>query len=426
MTSMYSHAHLPRWATDTLITLVVLASAFLPAGGNFRVVPSVAGILVAVTAAAALLVRRRWPLQVLAVCVALFMIAGSLGVPLTAFVAPTAFAAFNVAERTDRRTTIVATSLNAFALVVTSLVVTPGSLLEPRVLQFAAIIGFAGATGDAVRSRRAYITAITERARNAEETRESEALRRVAEDRLRIARELHDAVAHQMAVINLHAGVATQALPDRPDDAQDSLTTIRQAAQAVLREIGTLLAVLRDDSAGRPRPPAAEIGLGRVDALLADFARDGLAVTVSVRGAGTRLPAPVDTIAYRIVQEALTNAHKHGAGHTAELRISYGSDTVDIEVENPVAFHLLDPAADVPGGHGLVGVAERAGTIGGTVEFGVRPPDTFRLAVSLPISSTGADALVGAAAEVPAPEPPDPARMSAPTSAPDPAAGATS
>ncbi|MDY7542506.1 sensor histidine kinase [Cryobacterium sp. 5B3] len=422
MTSMYSHAHLPRWAADTLITLLVLAGAFLPFGGNFRVVPSVAGTLVAVAAAAVLLVRRSWPLQVLAVCVALFMIAGGLGVPLTAFIMPTAIAAWNVAVRTDRRTTIVATSLNAFALVITSLVVTPADVLDPRVVQYAAIIGFAGATGDAVRSRRAYITAITERARTAEETRESEALRRVAEDRLRIARELHDAVAHQMAVINLHAGVATQALPDRPADAQESLTTIRQAAQAVLREIGTMLAVLRDDSAGRPRPPAAEIGLGRVDALLADFARDGLAVTVRVRGAGTRLPAPVDTIAYRIVQEALTNAHKHGAGHTAELRISYGSGTVDIEVENPVAFHAIDPAADAPTGHGLVGVAERAGTIGGTVEFGVRPPDTFRLAVILPIASAGADA----PADVPAAESPAPARISAPTSAPDPAAGAAS
>ncbi|MEA9998210.1 MULTISPECIES: sensor histidine kinase [unclassified Cryobacterium] len=422
MTSMYSHAHLPRWAADTLITLLVLAGAFLPFGGNFRVVPSVAGTLVAVAAAAVLLVRRRWPLQVLAVCVALFMIAGGLGVPLTAFIMPTAIAAWNVAVRTDRRTTIVATSLNAFALVITSLVVTPADVLDPRVVQYAAIIGFAGATGDAVRSRRAYITAITERARTAEETRESEALRRVAEDRLRIARELHDAVAHQMAVINLHAGVATQALPDRPADAQESLTTIRQAAQAVLREIGTMLAVLRDDSAGRPRPPAAEIGLGRVDALLADFARDGLAVTVRVRGAGTRLPAPVDTIAYRIVQEALTNAHKHGAGHTAELRISYGSGTVDIEVENPVAFHAIDPAADAPTGHGLVGVAERAGTIGGTVEFGVRPPDTFRLAVILPIASAGANA----PSDVPAAESPAPARISAPTSAPDPAAGAAS
>ncbi|MEB0003615.1 histidine kinase [Cryobacterium sp. RTC2.1] len=419
MTSMYSHAHVPRWAADVLVSLAVLGSAFVPAGQYARVASSPTGVLIALAAVIVLLPRRRWPLPALAACVALFVLAGALGVLNPAFSLATAIAVWNVAIRTDRRTTLIATAIAAATLVGTSLAVTTAELLDARVVQYAAVIAFAGAAGDAMRSRRAYIMAITERARNAEETRESEALRRVAEDRLRIARELHDAVAHQMAVINLHAGVAAQALPDRPADAQDSLTTIRQA---VLREIGTLLAVLRDDSAGRPRPPAAEIGLGRVDALLADFARDGLAVTVSARGAGTRLSAPVDTIAYRIVQEALTNAHKHGAGHTAELRISYGSGSVDIEVENPVAFHVLHPAADAPAGHGLVGVAERAGTIGGTVEFGVRPPDTFRLAVSLPISSAGADP----SADIPNTGPPAPARISAPTSVPDPAAGATS
>ncbi|TFB98802.1 MULTISPECIES: sensor histidine kinase [Cryobacterium] len=422
MTSMYSHAHIPRWAADVLVSLAVLGSAFVPAGEYARVASNPAGVLIAVAATLVLLPRRRWPLPVLAACVALFVLAGALGVLNPAFSLATAIAVWNVAIRTDRRTTLVATALAAFVLVGTGIAVTATELLDARIVQYAAVIAFAGAAGDAMRSRREYIVAITERARNAEETRESEALRRVAEDRLRIARELHDAVAHQMAVINLHAGVAAQALPDRPTDAQDSLTTIRQAAQAVLREIGTLLAVLRDDSAGRPRPPAAEIGLGRVDALLADFARDGLAVTVSARGAGTRLPAPVDTIAYRIVQEALTNAHKHGAGHTAELRISYGSDSVDIEALNPVAFHVFDPATDAPAGHGLVGVAERAGTIGGTVEFGVRPPDTFRLAVSLPISSAGTDA----PADIPDTGPPAPARISAPTSVPDPAAGAPS
>lgn len=107
------------------------------------------------------------------------------------------------------------------------------------------MVGFAAAAGDASRSRRAYIDTITERARRAEETKESEARSRVAEERLKIARDLHDVMAHQIAVISMHAGVASQALPTRPDDAERALATIRQAARTVLGEIASLLRVLR-------------------------------------------------------------------------------------------------------------------------------------------------------------------------------------
>jgi signal transduction histidine kinase len=386
----------PTWVLDVAAGVLVVLSTVAPFARNFgppeRMPWNATAVTLALCAAAILPLRRRWPIPVLAGCLVLFLAATGFGVLNPAFVLPSAIAVWNVGTRRDRRTTLTATILTATVLVASNLLSGSFEVTDPRYLQYIAIIGFAGAFGDAVRSGRAYIAAITERAEHAEATRESEARRRVAEDRLRIARELHDAVAHQMAVINLHAGVASQALPARPDDAERSLATIREAARTVLREISELLAVLRADSAGEAPPTLdSPVGLDRLDTLLADFARDGLQVTTRVRGVAAPLPPAVDAVAYRIIQEALTNAHKHGSAHAAELRIDYRHGHFDIEVENPVAPRPRDAFADASG-HGLVGIVERAGTVNGAAQFGVEPAGSFRLNASLPLAALpGAD-----------------------------------
>lgn len=221
------------------------------------------------------------------------------------------------------------------------------------------IIAAATAIGDATRTRREYVIAITERAVRAERTRESEASRRVAEDRLRIARDLHDVVAHQIAVINLHAGVASAALPDRPESAEQSLQTVRQAARSVLAEIGDLLAMLRTTTAEADAADHQVFAtLAQLDPLVRQFADVGLSVQRHVLGDLTDLPPAVDVVGYRVVQEALTNAHKHGAGG-AELTITRDVDQLVIEVAN-----RHGAAGTATGsGHGLDGIRERVASV---------------------------------------------------------------
>ena len=263
-------------------------------------------------------------------------------------------------------------------------------------LQLAAFVGFATAAGDANRSHAAYIHGITERARRAEETKEAEALRRVAEERLRIARDLHDLLAHQIAVINLHSSVASQALPERPADAEKSLATIREAARTVLGEIGSLLSVLRATDAGGTGLSTAPVsGLADLETLLIDFERSGLIVEHRVAGAARPLPGAVDMVAYRVVQEALTNAHKHGADHSALLHLDYQPDGIEVTVTNTVTAQprpgsAAAETAAAAAGHGLLGARERVGSVGGRLTAARGPGPVFRFTAWLPTAAADA------------------------------------
>jgi signal transduction histidine kinase len=229
--------------------------------------------------------------------------------------------------------------------------------------------------------RRAYVAEITARAVRAEQTREAEASRRVAEDRLRIARDLHDAVAHQITVISLHAGVASASIEGRPDTARASLQTIREAARRVLGEIGDLLATLR--SSEDAEPPVRSPGLAHLAGLLDGFGSSGLDVTARVDGDVARLSPAADAVAYRVVQEGLTNALRHGSG-PVHVSISVGPESTDLLVVNPVEAR---PGRDRMGsGHGLAGISERVAAVRGHVSHGA-DDGMFRLAVTFPTSN---------------------------------------
>ncbi|MGH9077847.1 MAG: sensor histidine kinase, partial [Acidimicrobiales bacterium] len=167
----------------------------------------------------------------------------------------------------------------------------------------AAAVVFAGV---AVANRRAYVASVEERARLAEQTREEEGRRRVDAERLRIARELHDVVAHSIATINVQAGVAAHVIDDRPDQAKDALVAIKAASKEALRELRGILGVLR--SAEEPAVTSPAPGLAQVGVLVDAANRAGLATAVVTTGTPRPLPATVDLAAYRIVQESLTNA----------------------------------------------------------------------------------------------------------------------
>jgi signal transduction histidine kinase len=257
-----------------------------------------------------------------------------------------------------------------------------------------------------------------------------DAQRRVEEERLRIARELHDVVAHTMATITVQAAAAMQLLRDRPDEAAESLKAIRAASKDGLRELRAILDVLRTatdgtDEAADPTQPTP--GLSRLDALAAGVRAAGLPVTVTVTGRPRDLPAVTDLSAFRIIQEALTNTLRHAGPATAAVTVDYGEAALRVEVtdtghgltdsaaEAAYATFVIDAGFPVPApvavrqdlgaisvgtvGHGLRGMRERATAAGGTIDIGPLPAGGFRVTAVLPLAAMPAIATPPATTE---------------------------
>ncbi|WP_419703393.1 sensor histidine kinase [Promicromonospora sp. NFX87] len=376
----------PTWARDLIAAALVVIPALVPLPGDKFPPEGPLEIAVAVAPALLLPLRRRWPISILVVCIALYGIAAQAGAFAPGIVLAASIAMFAVAYRSPRRETLIAGGGTILAIVLLSSLSGLGGILDSRIVQLAATIAFATAAGDASRSRKEFIRAMTDRAVRAEQARDSEAKRRVTEERLRIARDLHDAVAHQISVISLNAGVATSTMDTRPEKAREALGSIRTAARTVLGEIGDLLAVLRADGDTSATDAAPQPGLAQLDALVQRFEEADLSVHVRVEGDLGRVTGAPDLVAYRVIQEGLTNAHKHGSDHRAHVLIEVQDQHARIVVANPVvpAPHDL-PDAERLGGHGLTGLRERVGSIRGTVETG-QTPGGFRLAATLPLT----------------------------------------
>ena len=333
-------------------------------------------VIVAVLTCAAIVLRSFGPTTALVATTAGTTLATLLGGGLEPLVAAVVLSLYSVAVRTDRRST-----LTAWAATVVALVVVPAlwtRSFDPESLSSIAWTGLGAAVGEAVRSSRAHVGALEERARRAERTREDEARRRVAEERLHIARELHDVVAHQMAVVTVQSGVAGHLLRTNPDAAEAALRHVRTASATVLGELGDILSVLRrpDDPPGDPTAPAP--GLDRLDALVASFGALGLTVSRSTTGRPRPLGPAVDLVAYRLLEEALTNAHKHGDG-SAVVTMRWTAESLTLEAVNPVRT----PGGG--GGHGLTGMRERATVVGGSVRAGPTTDGRWRVDAVLPV-----------------------------------------
>jgi len=234
-------------------------------------------------------------------------------------------------------------------------------------------IGFIGAAiflGWAVAGRRAYLAQLQDRAQRAE--------------RLRIARELHDALAHSIATINVQAGAAEHVIEKRPQEAAQALAAIKQTSKQALAELREILGVLRQDEDAQPRAPAA--GLAQLDALLEQTRRRGLEVELEVQGQPKLLPTAVDLAAYRIVQESLTNVSRHAGCETARLEITYGRSALTVAVSDEGAG---DQGFDEGAGHGIAGMRERARALGGSLIAGPRPDRGFEVRASLPLHTAG-------------------------------------
>ncbi len=205
--------------------------------------------------------------------------------------------------------------------------------------------------------------------------------RRVDEERLRIARELHDVLAHSISVINVQAGVGLALLDSDPEQARTALVTIKAASKEALGEVRQVLDTLRSPGEA-PRTPAP--GLDRLPELVEQAATAGLGVDVGVEGEARALPPGVDLAAFRILQEALTNVVRHSGSRTARIRLTWQPHALELRVddEGPATGGAPDG-----GGNGLVGMRERASALGGTVETGPRPDGGFRVTAVLPLQA---------------------------------------
>ncbi|MCT2547097.1 MULTISPECIES: sensor histidine kinase [Streptomyces] len=211
--------------------------------------------------------------------------------------------------------------------------------------------------------------------------REAAEQRRADEERLRMARELHDVLAHSISVINVQSSVGLALLDSDPEQARAALTTIKAASKEALGEVRQVLDTLRTPG-DAPRAPAP--GLGRLPELVEQAARTGLTVTVETEGERPAVPPGADLAAFRIVQEALTNVVRHSGSRTARVRIGYGPGRIRLRVDDE------GPATDGDAGgsgNGLAGMRERAAALGGTIEAGPRPDGGFRVSAELPLPS---------------------------------------
>jgi signal transduction histidine kinase len=224
-----------------------------------------------------------------------------------------------------------------------------------------------------------HVREVEQRAEEAERTREEAAQRRAMEERLRIARELHDSLTHSISVIQVQAGVAVHLARKRGEDVPPALLAIQEAGTDAVRELRATLGVLRSEEDGDGS------GLGQLDSLVARARAAGLPVTMTVTGAQRRLPPEVDQAAYRIVQEALTNVSRHAGQASASVHLHYTPGTLSIQVDNDGAGTGTSAGARPSGpGLGLIGMRERVTALGGRLQTGPQDDGGFHVRAELP------------------------------------------
>ncbi|MFI6156111.1 sensor histidine kinase [Kitasatospora sp. NPDC051170] len=308
---------------------------------------------------ALLLLRRRHPAAVMAGTTAVTLGYLAAGYPYGPAFASLAVAFFNAVQRGHRRTAWACGA--AFYLAQLLLPFAAPHLRQPGGWQQLGIAGILLliATGAELarvtRERAAATRAAAEEARR----------RRADEERLRMARELHDILAHSISLIHIQAGVALELIDTRPEQARTALTTIKAASKEALGEVRQVLGTLRGPGSAAPRTPAP--GLDRLDELVEQAGRAGLTVTVLPEGAPERAPAAVQRAAFRIVQEALTNVIRHSTARTATVSLSAAPEALTVQVDDPGP---ADGGHAGGSGSGLIGMRERVAAFGGTLEAG--------------------------------------------------------
>jgi signal transduction histidine kinase len=335
----------------------------------------------------ALLLRRRYPRAVLLFVFSVTLLYVVLGYPQGPNYASLVVAFMSVVVAGDR----VAASVAVVAGWATYLWLPAalGNTGLPTVLaslSLAAWLLVLFAAAEAIRARR-------QRTVQARAAREQEARRKADEERLRIARELHDVLAHNISMINVQSGVALHLIDEQPEQARTALAAINEASADALREVRSVLEVLRGRREQPPREPSA--GLDRIDELVSRAGSAGVRVLLEVHGDRRPLPASVELAAFRIVQESLTNVVRHSGADAATVQLDYGRRELTVQVDDN--GDGAGSTSDAGAGSGLVGMRERAAALGGRFDAGPARGGGFRVRARLPLASPGMAPSVGVA-----------------------------
>jgi signal transduction histidine kinase len=365
-------AHDRPHVADAATAVVVWAVALLTTTSTGDHLGDGVAVALSGIACGVLALRRRYPYPVLLISTVaaeayLARVSGDGG---TLILAAPLIALYTVADTAGRRRSLLVAGLLVLLVSTFHTVAKSGRFLGPENVALVALGGLAVAAGEASRNRRAYLAEAVLRAQE-----------RVTEERLRIARDLHDSVGHHLALINVQAGVAGHVLTGEPAPVRETLEQIRRSSRSALDELRDAVGLLR-----RPDEPAAPVepavGLAGLDELVAGFERSGLRVVCRSDGDGRPLPPATDLVAYRIVQESFTNARKHAGPVEVRLHLSHEAETLTVVVENDLD---RPPAPPRPDGHGLAGMRERVAALGGELRAGPSPSGGFRVSARLPL-----------------------------------------
>ena len=372
------------WAT-TLAVISVAALWIEPPDPSetFRQA-DVAGVLLGLASSIPLVWRRSralWVFGLTAVpAIALELLGYSNAGPITVLIA-----LYTVASICDRRRSLAALAVTAAAV----LMVLTANWRDLKAIDVIAnylVFGTAWILGDNVRTRRQYVAELEQKAVRMEAEREAQAQRAAAAERTRIARELHDVVAHSVSVMTVQAGAARRVLDQAgaDPDVREAIATVEATGREALAELRRAVGVLREDGESGGTTP--QPGVADLPALVARAREAGLPVELAVEGEPRALPSGVDLSAYRIAQEALTNALKHAGPAHAQVRVLYGPDALEVQVVDDGRGAAADPAP-AGGGNGLVGMRERVALFDGELRAGPRAGGGYEVRARLPIST---------------------------------------
>ena len=343
----------------TWVTYALVASAFLP-----------------------LALRRRFPLSVLGVVTAVAAFNDLRpGPPSLLFLAPL-IALYTVGTLKSRRVLVIASTLTMAVQLAVTYPSYGTTNFWADAVRIVSMIAVAAALGDATRNRRAYVAEVEQRAAEAERTREETTRRRVDEERLRIARELHDITAHSLSIIAVQSGTAAHVIDTNPIEARRSLEAIRRTSKGALEELRAMLGVLRSAEEDGDAPLTPSPGLAGLEDLARPMAEAGVDVTLTVDDDIQDVPVVVEASAYRIIQEALTNVVRHAGPCSVTITVHKNGNTLALEVVD-TGMGPADP--DTVNGHGLAGMRERAVALGGSFSAGPAAATGFRVAAQLPL-----------------------------------------
>jgi signal transduction histidine kinase len=387
MVSVDEYAERRPRLTDVVIVIALLGAAILGANliapGESR--PQDVWVAEAVTGLAclALLKAREYPRVTVVVTTVCAVATGSLGFLLTPLLlAPVMVALYWLAAGSSSRTTWAYGGIAAVLVVGTAVGVNIDGTVVLRAVGPALWLLLPLAMGSRSRLRHAYLNAVHARAEHAERTREEEARLRVTEERMRIARDLHDVVAHHLAVANAQAGTAAHLFESDPELSKKILTELQATTSSVMLELRDTVGVLRQAGTDAENLEPAP-GLDQLTDLLEVCGSAGLAVNLEIEGEPRDLSPGVDLTAYRIIQEALTNATKYSASAVASLRLQYSSTRLTISVTNDVRPDSESEPGDR--GYGIIGMRERAQAIGGELRVSDSSDVGFEVVTVLPL-----------------------------------------